>query len=113
MNKVVKIERQIPFPIERVFAAWLKPEKFAEWFLPDPEVKLGKVELDPKVGGKFLIEMIVGPKTLPHTGEYRAIVPNKTIAFTWHSGMTGEGETLVEVTFEPKNGQTLLTLRHS
>ena len=113
MTPVVEIERQMPYPVDKVFAAWIEPEKFASWFLPDPNVRLGRVEADAREGGSFLIEMIVGPDTLPHTGTYRRVVANREIAFTWHSPATEGRETLVEVTFEAVGSGTRLTLRHS
>jgi uncharacterized protein YndB with AHSA1/START domain len=112
MEKPVALERVVPYPIEKVFALWLRPETFAEWFLPDPNVRLGKVSVDPRVGGQFLIEMIVGAQTLPHTGTYQKIVPNQAIEFTWHSGMTGDRDTLVKVSFEAQGKGTLMRLLH-
>jgi uncharacterized protein YndB with AHSA1/START domain len=112
MEKVVELERRLAYPVEKVFALWLDPQRFPQWFLPNPNVKLGRVQLEPKVGGHFLIEMIVGPDTLPHTGTFQKIVLNKAIAFTWHSGMTGDDDTLVEVSFEAQGQQTLVRLRH-
>jgi uncharacterized protein YndB with AHSA1/START domain len=112
MDKVVALERVVPFPIEKVFALWLRPETFAEWFLPDPNVRLGKVSVDPKVGGQFLIEMLVGVDTLPHTGTYKKIVTNQAIEFSWHSAMTGGEDTLVKVSFEVHGEGTLMRLVH-
>jgi uncharacterized protein YndB with AHSA1/START domain len=113
MTHTAEVERMIPFPVEQVYALWLDAGSFAEWFLPDPNVKLGRVELDPRVGGSFLIEMHVGPNLLPHTGTYRTIVPNQALAFTWSSAATEGRETLVEVTFETRAAGTLLKLRHT
>jgi uncharacterized protein YndB with AHSA1/START domain len=113
VNTSVIVERVVAHPVERVFAVWLDGATFAEWFLPDPNVRLGRVQLDPREGGAFLIEMIVGGETLAHTGVYRRIVPNREIAFTWRSAMIGDGESLVEVTFEAKDDATLLRLRHT
>jgi uncharacterized protein YndB with AHSA1/START domain len=113
MENVVDLERKLEFPVEKVFALWLDPTRFPQWFLPDPHERLGQVHLDPKVGGHFSIEMILGPQILPHTGTYRKIVPNKAISFTWHSHMTGDQGSLVELSFESQGKQkSLLHLRH-
>lgn len=113
MNRFVEVERVIPFPVEQVFSVWLNAESFAEWFLPDPEVRLGRVELEPRVGGSFLIEMVVGEVILPHTGTYISIVPDRAISFSWRSARTADRDSLVDVTFEPRGDGTLLRLRHS
>jgi len=109
---VVALERIIRHPVERVFAAWLDGATFAEWFLPDPAARIGRVELDARVGGDFLVEMIVDGRVLPHTGTYRAIEANRSLAFTWKSAETGDAENLVRVSFEARKGSTLLRLRH-
>lgn len=113
MNKVLELERLVPFPVEKVFKIWTVPEKFSKWFLPGPDVSLGKVEADFREGGGFLIEMNVGGQILPHKGVYRRIVENKEIAFSWNSHMAVEADSLVEVTFEPRGDKTLLKLRHT
>lgn len=113
MTPAVEIERRMPYPVEQVFAAWVTPEKFARWFLPDPNVRLGRVEVDAREGGDFLIEMIVGSDTLAHTGMYRRVVRDQEIAFTWISGETGGKESLVEVRFESRHEHTLVKLRHT
>lgn len=113
MTPVVEIERRLPYPVTQVFAAWVTPEKFAHWFLPDPNVRLGRVEVDAREGGAFLIEMIVDPDTLAHTGRYRRIVRDQEIAFTWHSPATDGKESLVEVRFESGPAHTIVKLRHS
>ena len=110
--KVVELERLIPHPVERVFEAWLDPDTFAEWFLPDPAVRLGQVTADARVGGSFLIEMIVDGQVLVHTGVYRRIEHNRSLVFTWKSAMTGDTENVVEVWFDAREASTLLRLRH-
>jgi uncharacterized protein YndB with AHSA1/START domain len=112
MNKVVEIERRIRHPVERVYAAWLRPEMFPRWFLPDPKVTLGAVRVDARVGGSFLIEMIVEGQSLEHTGKYRKMVPNQELEFTWHSPMTGGTDSLVQVTFLASGVDTIIRLRH-
>jgi uncharacterized protein YndB with AHSA1/START domain len=113
VSATVEIERVVPHPVERVFGVWLDGATFAEWFLPDPNVRLGRVELDPREGGEFLIEMIVDGETLAHSGVYRRIVPNREITFSWSSAAVGEGESLVEVSFDAMANSTLIRLRHT
>jgi uncharacterized protein YndB with AHSA1/START domain len=113
MEKVIEVERKMELPVEKVFAVWLDPTSFPHWFLPDPHESLGKVELEPKVGGHFLIEMILGEHALPHTGSFRKIEHNKAISFTWKSHMTGSQGSLVELDFESQGKhKCLLRLRH-
>lgn len=114
MEKAVEIRKLINHPVEKVYLAWTTPERFAKWFLPGPDVQLGAVRADLRVGGEFLIEMRVGEQSLPHVGVYQRLVQNKELVFTWKSAMTDGQDTLVEVQFEPMgSGRTMLTLRHT
>lgn len=112
MKKIVEIERRIRHPVERVYAAWLRAETFPRWFLPDPKVTLGTVRVDARVGGSFLIEMIVEGQPLEHTGEYRKMVHNEALEFSWRSPMTGGADSLVHVTFLASGMDTIIRLRH-
>ncbi len=113
MNKILELERLVPFAVEKVFKIWTVPEKFSKWFLADETMTLGKVEADVRVGGDFFIEMIVGGKVLIHSGTYRRVTLNQEIAFTWNSHRPLDKDSLVEVTFESRGDQTLLKLRHT
>lgn len=113
MNKVLELERIVPFSADRVFRIWTNPEKFPKWFLAEQTMTLGKVEADVRVGGKFFIEMIVREQVLVHSGEYRRVVPDRELAFTWNSHMPLDKDSLVEVTFEPRGEKMLLRLKHT
>ena len=46
-------------PPEIVFAAWTDPEQVARWWAPrDFEIPLGSVDIEPRVGGRFHLEMV-------------------------------------------------------
>jgi len=68
--------------------------------------------VDPKVGGKFRIVMIEGPKHYEHTGEYLVIEPPERLEFTWISEATGHRSTVVTIQFLKRDGGTELVLTH-
>jgi uncharacterized protein YndB with AHSA1/START domain len=108
----VTIERLIPAPPARVFAAWLDPTVLAKFMCPMSGTSVAKAETDPRVGGRFLIVMRIGDQDRPHQGEYRAIEPHERLVFTWHS-QSAPPDSEVTLTFaEADGGQTLLTLVH-
>jgi len=108
MNGVINIEREIFIAAspEKVFRFFVEPAFMARWF--------GKQHtLDPRPGGIFRVEVSAG--NFAH-GTYTEVTPHRRIAFTW--GWEGRddlppGRSLVEIELVPKNGGTLLRLRHS
>ncbi|HEX7926432.1 MAG TPA: SRPBCC domain-containing protein [bacterium] len=111
--KPVRLVRQVPAPQKAVFEAWLDPKRLARFMIPAPGMGLGEVRVDPRVGGKFRIEMIAGETHMPHDGEYLEIERHRRLVFTWLSAHTGESRTVVTLTFEelgPRN--TRVTLEH-
>lgn len=124
MNKqVLKVEKRISADPARLFRAWLNVEDFSRWFLSGDMIGIDSVAMDPRPGGKFLINMTLDGKILPHEGEYITIDEPRKIVFTWRSHATENKDTLVTVTFtevkafSTSNGlnekpQTLVTLIH-
>jgi uncharacterized protein YndB with AHSA1/START domain len=105
------VRRVIPVPRERVFQAWLDPRSLTQWMRPGGATD-ATVDVDPKVGGKFRIVMIEGPKRYEHTGEYLAIDPPKRLEFTWISDATDHRPTVVTIEFLERNRGTELVLTH-
>ncbi|TGL87382.1 SRPBCC domain-containing protein [Leptospira congkakensis] len=123
-QKILKVERRINADPTKVFQAWLNVEDFAQWFLSGEGIGIESVTMDPRPGGKFLINMSLDGKILPHEGEYIVIEKPHKLVFTWRSHATENRDTLVTVTFKElrdlneKNSKenqkfnTLVTLIH-
>ena len=112
------IERTIAAPIERVFAAWLDPQRLAQWLSPTSRAS---AETNPTVGGTFRVVMLGDPdesaaaglpSEIEHTGEYLEIDPHRRLGFTWVSPYTGPEPSVVTIDLEPAGGSTRLRLRH-
>lgn len=103
-------ERQIDASPETVFAFFTDPEKLTRWLAAEATV-------DPRPGG-------ICHQTHPGRdgerylmrGEFVEVSPPSRVVFTW--GFENEsvgvrpGESTVEVTLEPRDGGTWLTLVH-
>lgn len=108
----ITIERILPAAARVVFEAWLDPAALARFMCPAPGMGVAKVEVDARVGGAFLIVMMVGDTERPHHGEYLEITRYTRLAFTWRSVFAGEGSR-VTLRFEPLgDDRTRLTLEH-
>jgi uncharacterized protein YndB with AHSA1/START domain len=110
-GETLVVRRFLPFARERVFEAWLDPLSMAQWMRPMGATD-ATVEVDPKVGGKFRIVMIEGPKRYEHTGEYLAIEPPGRLEFTWISQATDHRTTTVTIEFLERDRGTELVLTH-
>jgi uncharacterized protein YndB with AHSA1/START domain len=73
--------------------------------------------LDPRPGGLSQVEVSRGNVA---RGAYTEVTPPRRVAFTWgwdsddpSLALTPPGASLVEIELEPKDGGTLLRLRHS
>jgi uncharacterized protein YndB with AHSA1/START domain len=108
MSGVLSIEREIFIGAspETVFRFFVEPAFMARWFGQQHT-------LDPRPGGIFRVEVTAGKFA---RGAYTKVTPHRRIAFTW--GWEGRddlppGRSLVEIELVPKDGGTLLRLRHS
>jgi uncharacterized protein YndB with AHSA1/START domain len=110
MNKTVQVLKQIQAPVDKVYKAWTNPESMAKWFTPMPKMS-ARVDSTFKQGEKYTTRMIMeGGEDFEIKGEYIDIQENKLLVFSW---ITDDCKnTTVKVSFEEKDGGTLLTLSH-
>ena len=105
------IKRRFKAPPAKVFAAWTKPELMARWLGPT-DVQKVVAESDPRVGGRYRIQMIMAEDVHDVSGTYREFVPDEKLVFTWAWKSTPERESLVTVTIKPDGDGSLMTLLH-
>jgi uncharacterized protein YndB with AHSA1/START domain len=110
-GETLVVRRFIPVPRERVFAAWLDAASLAQWMRPKGTTD-ARVEMDPRVGGKFRIVMMHGREQFEHTGEYLIIEPPARLSFTWISRATDHKPTEVTIEFLERPDGTELVLTH-
>ena len=108
---VLTVERRIDAPPERVFDAWLDPNGVRHWLFATPGGAMERVEIDPRVGGRFLIAERRGEELAEHFGEYLEIERPRRLVFTF-AGVRDSGHTRVAVTIAPGGEGSLLTLVH-
>jgi uncharacterized protein YndB with AHSA1/START domain len=97
-------------PARIVFEAWTKPELFKRWWLPKSMgMSLLSCEMDVRVGGRYRLEFDLGDsKSMAFFGRYIEVTPYSRLVWTNEEGDDGAVTT---VTFEEKDGRTLLVLR--
>ena len=108
------IEREYPFPIQRVYAAWADPKAKAQWFAGPKDWKLRHHEQEFRVGGaEHLSGVWPNGKTTHFDAHYFDIVPNERIVFAYemHVDATRISVSLSTVEFKPgADGGTKLVL---
>lgn len=97
---------------EAVFRAWTDPKALSRWFAPSPDAKVVVPECDVRPGGKYRIEMHMGPDTHIVAGTYKEVAPHTKLVFTWAWANAPAEETLVTVALKPHGKGTELTLTH-
>jgi uncharacterized protein YndB with AHSA1/START domain len=103
------ITREFAAPLALVWRLWEDRDHMRRWWGPEA-FRVVTLDSDFRPGGKWRVHM-TNPdsgESLSH-GEFRSIVPRKTIVFTfaWDEGSGETTETLVTVTFAETNNMTL------
>jgi uncharacterized protein YndB with AHSA1/START domain len=111
-DREVVVTRTINGPARIVFEAFTKAELFKRWWVPKSlGMTLLSCELDARVGGKYRLVFDASPEPAAFFGTYVEVKPYSRLA--WSNDEAGEGGPVTTVTFEEKNGKTLVVLRES
>ena len=104
------VTRRFKASPERVFDAWLDPEKVRKWMFPEGDIV--RVEIDPRVGGAFSFVDRREGEEVDHVGEYVEIDRPRRLVFTF--GMPSVSPDFDRVTVEivPLETGCELTLTH-
>ena len=107
----VEVSRHIDAPPERVFDAWLDPESLGRWLFATPDGAMERVEVDPRVGGRFQIDERRGDEVAEHSGTYVEIDRPRRLAFDFGTSFE-ETPTRVTVDIAPDGSGSRVTLSH-
>jgi uncharacterized protein YndB with AHSA1/START domain len=106
----LRVQRRLPGPPERAFAAWTEPSLLARWMSP---FSSAQAEVDLRVGGAFSIVMHGPGQEIRHTGTYLELEPPHRLVFSWISPYTGPEPSRVSVYMVASGAdETELTLVH-
>lgn len=96
-------------PARLVFEAWTRPELMKLWWAPKSiGVPLLSCEMDVRTGGSYRLEFgHDASQSMAFVGRYLEVLPPSRLVWTNEEGEDGAVTT---VTFEERDGKTLLTL---
>ncbi len=106
----VRVARDFDAPAERVFDAWLDPDRTGNWLFATPAGEMVRIEVDARVGGRYEIVEKRGEDEVLHTGRYEEIDRPRRLVFTLQVPKYSPEVSRVAIGIEPKEGGSRLVL---
>jgi uncharacterized protein YndB with AHSA1/START domain len=109
-EREVVVTRTFDAPVRVVFAAWSRPELFEKWWVPrSMGMTLRSCEMDVRTGGTYRLVFGADPANpVAFLGRYLEVIADKRIV--WTNEESGDAGSVTTVTFEERDGRTLLVL---
>ena len=105
-DRELVVTRTFNAPARLVFEAWTRPELFKQWWIPKSMgMRLVSCEMDVRTGGKYRLGFGGG---MDFFGRYLEVTPHARLV--WTNEESGDAGSVTTVTFEEKDGRTLLVL---
>lgn len=105
-DREVVVTRAFDAPVQMVFDAWANPELFQRWWVPrSMGMDLESCEMDVRTGGTYRLVFANG---MAFFGRYLDVTPPSLI--TWTNEEDGDEASVTTVTFEERDGQTLVVM---
>jgi uncharacterized protein YndB with AHSA1/START domain len=112
----VRLTRYFDASPERVFDAWLVPRTLGQWMF-GPRVRdenVVRLEVDPRVGGRFSLKVERGGEVVDHVGQYLEIERPHRLVFTWAvKGDSDDAPSQVRIEIAASGSGCVLTLVHT
>jgi uncharacterized protein YndB with AHSA1/START domain len=109
-DREIVVTRTFDAPARLVFEAWTKAELFEQWWVPrSMGMTLRSCELDVRVGGGYRLVFGDDPANpMAFFGKYLEVKPHSRLV--WTNEESGDSGPVTTVTFEEKDGKTLVVL---
>ncbi len=109
-NVTMEVSHRYSHPPEKVFDAWLVPAIASKFLFATETGKIIRCDIDPKVGGKFVITDRRDGDDVEHVGEYLEIDPPRRLKFTFGVPAYSSDMSVVTIDIIPVDGGCELTL---
>ena len=108
----VRVTRRFDASAERVFDAWLDPQTAGRWLFATPTGQMVRVEIDARIGGRFIFVDRRAGEDVEHRGEFLDIDRPRRLVFTFGVPKYSSESTRVCVDIVPRETGCELTLTH-
>jgi uncharacterized protein YndB with AHSA1/START domain len=108
----VRVSHRFSASAERVFDAWLDPQKACKFLFATPHGQMVKTEIDGRVGGGFIIVERRDGEDVEHIGTYEQIERPRRLVFRLSVPKYSEDESRVTIEILPLEHGSTLTLTH-
>jgi uncharacterized protein YndB with AHSA1/START domain len=111
-EREIVVTRTFSAPAHIVFDAWTKPELLQRWWAPKSiGLRFVSCEADARTGGKYRFVFSHPSLEQPASffGRYIEVTPHSRVVWTNEEG--GEDGAITTVTFEEREGETLVVMR--
>lgn len=109
-DRELVVTRTFDAPARIVWEAWTNAELFKRWWAPKSfGMTMVSCEMDVRVGGGYRLAFVVGDPPSPPMeffGKYTEVTPHSRLVWTNDEG--GAAGPVTTVTFEERDGKTLL-----
>jgi uncharacterized protein YndB with AHSA1/START domain len=105
------VTRRFNAPAHLVFEAWTTPELFKRWWVPKSfGMTLVSCDLDARTGGKYrlVFDHPASQQPMAFFGRYIEVTPHTRLV--WTNEESGDGGAVSTVTFEERDGETLVVM---
>ena len=110
-EREVVVTRLFDGPARLVFEAWTRPELLQRWWAPKSfGVSFISCEADVRTGGtyRFVFRHAASEQPMAFFGRYIEVTPHSRIV--WTNEESGADGSVTTVTFEEKDGRTMLVM---
>lgn len=105
------VTRSFNAPARLVFKAWTTPELFKRWWAPKSfGVTLLSCDLDARTGGAYRLVFAhpASEQPMAFFGKYVEVTPHTRLV--WTNEESGDGGAVTTVTFEERDGETIVVM---
>lgn len=107
-DRELVVTRTFRAPPHLVFEAWVRPELFKRWWVPESfGLNLLSCEMDVRTGGSYRLVFAGNPEPIAFFGTYIEVTPHSRLS--WSNDESPEGS-ITTVTFEERDGGTLVVV---